>query len=395
MLSKPMRLYPYDRLGPDAAAAAYFNRSVAAYRCGQPDEAAGYFTFATTADTTRSDANYWLGVIAFDNGDYDAAARHFALVSPAGESRTPRARIYGTDRVHARAVAACRLLPRPPCATLPPTAVPRLMRIAGEALCRQGKEAEGLDYLRRYLDATSEPELSALYIVGTDDYRHGRYAEAAERLAPVAAGADGAMKQSAYLFIGQSLFCSRATAMPPSWHSIRPSKCRRRQGRGGGRHCTTISPHASTVPRCPSAMPPLPSRVPSPLSLPVPMPSVWRGLADIYIADHDYDRAIERLSGIRQPSRRTRELLQRAHYSSGMERHRQPRLCCGRRSSERCSGNRRRRLCALEVKALQGITAMQRGDNAAAEGSFRLYPPCALGRREYCRGVLSSGLRAL
>ena len=34
---------PYAQLGPDAAAAAYFGRGVAAYECGQPDEGAGYF----------------------------------------------------------------------------------------------------------------------------------------------------------------------------------------------------------------------------------------------------------------------------------------------------------------------------------------------------------------
>lgn len=364
---------PYDRLGPDAAAAAYFGRGVAAYECGQPDEAAGYFTFATTADTTRSDANYWLGVIAFDNGDYDAAARHFALVSPAGESgrRVPvyTAQIEFMRGQWPRAEAAAKTALR----NAPADRRAELMRIAGEALCRQGKEAEGLDYLRRYLDATSEPELSALYIVGTDDYRHGRYAEAAERLAPVAAGADGAMKQSAYLFIGQSLLqqgdrdaailaFNKAVEVPDGDKAVEEAAYYNYISARLDGAAVPFGDAAATfeefLRRYPSG---------------AYAERVAAALADIYIADHDYDRAIERLSGIRQPSRRTRELLQRAHYSrawNAIGSHDYVAADAHLNDAAAIDGDAS---VALEVKALQGITAMQRGDNAAAEGLFSDY----------------------
>ena len=53
------------------------------------------------------------------------------------------------------------------------------------------------------MTATADPQPSALYILGVDDYEHGLYRQAIDRLTPVTSQ-DNAMAQSACLHIGQS-----------------------------------------------------------------------------------------------------------------------------------------------------------------------------------------------
>ncbi len=222
----------------------------------------------------------------------------------------------------------------------------------------------------------------------------GRYAEAAERLAPVAAGADGAMKQSAYLFIGQSLFCSRATAMPPSWHSIRPSKCRRRQGRGGGRLL-----HNYISARLDGAAVPFGDAAATFESsfaaiLPVPMPSVWPRPGHIYIADHDYDRAIG------TPFGHTAAVA--AHARAASARALQPAWNAIGSHDYVAADAHLNDAAAIDGDASgsrsQGI-AGHYGHAARRQCRCRgLFPTISAVRpraARMCRGVLSSGLRAL
>lgn len=80
---------------------------------------------------------------------------------------------------------------------------PELRRIAGESLYNLGEEGQAIGYLTKYISETSDPQLSALYILGVSYYKEGQYAKAIEALGKVTSS-DDAMGQSAYLYIGQS-----------------------------------------------------------------------------------------------------------------------------------------------------------------------------------------------
>lgn len=80
---------------------------------------------------------------------------------------------------------------------------PELERIAGESLYYLGDEDRAMNYLDSYVTASSDPQKSALYLLGVTLYKHGEWQQAIENLSKVA-GENDAMGQSAYLYIGQA-----------------------------------------------------------------------------------------------------------------------------------------------------------------------------------------------
>lgn len=196
---------PVQWLNPEKEAVTTFRRGVCALETDGPDAAVPYFEKAARNGATRSQAQYYLGVIDFDKGNYSAAEQHFAHVSTHTDYgvRVPwyMAQIYFAQAQWGKALSQARSVLN----GCPAELKPEMLRVAGESLCRLGRESEGLDELRQYVKSTDTPALSALYLLGTDQYRQGNYEEALQLLTPVASGGDNIMKQSAYLFIGQAL----------------------------------------------------------------------------------------------------------------------------------------------------------------------------------------------
>ncbi len=76
-------------------------------------------------------------------------------------------------------------------------------RIMGESYYHDGNDETAESHLKQYFDNTSDPVRSALYIMGVLDYRNLEYDNAIEHLGQTTNEED-ALSQSSYLYIGQS-----------------------------------------------------------------------------------------------------------------------------------------------------------------------------------------------
>lgn len=190
---------------PAEKAIVDFRSGVCAYHTGNTELAEQLLTTALSEPSIRSDARFFLGVIAFDKGDYAKAQSYFQLVNTAVEpgSRAPYylVQIDFAQGLYAKALSGARNLQR----RTDGTEEPEMVRIIGESLCHLDNRSQGVGELRRYLKICPDPLPSALYYVGLADYEEGDYKEALDKLDIVARDASGALQQSAYLYIGQAL----------------------------------------------------------------------------------------------------------------------------------------------------------------------------------------------
>ena len=192
-----------DVLTPYQSALLSLRAGICAYEAGKYDEAKKFLSGAVGEDALRSDARFYLGVIEFDEGNFDAARAALSLVNTnsAPGNRAPYylAQIDFAQGQWSKALGQARtILGRTGEANNA-----EMLRIAGESLYRLGKKADGLEYLRKYLSINDNPVASAQYLVGLSDYEDGNYSSALELLTPVTEKADGALRQSAYFYIGQ------------------------------------------------------------------------------------------------------------------------------------------------------------------------------------------------
>lgn len=169
---------------------------------GDFDEAESGFESLADVPRYRSAALFYQGYINYAQGSYAKAKRLFNEVNsktPPG-NRAPYylAQIAYIDGDYRTALS----LSRGHIDDIKAYA-PELRRIAGESLYNLGEEGQAIDYLNKYVSETSDPQLSALYILGVSYYKEGDYQKAIETLGKVTAS-DDAMGQSAYLYIGQS-----------------------------------------------------------------------------------------------------------------------------------------------------------------------------------------------
>lgn len=159
-------------------------------------------------------SRFYLGYLDYQQRDYDKALANFRTVNtssmPGMMADYYLSQIYFLKGEYGKAISTARALLRRDGNLVEPSYLNETRRVLGESLYRTGQRAEGLEYLRKYLADTDTPELTALYIVGVDEYDKGNYSEAVELLQPVSASlydsANEAMAQSAYLYIGQALY---------------------------------------------------------------------------------------------------------------------------------------------------------------------------------------------
>lgn len=203
-------LKAYDKVSPQAldpkrSDLCLYHKAYCLLRTGNTRQAAAIYD--SLAGSSLSDgARFYQGYIAYAAGEYDRAARLFDSV---GRNGMPGAMAdfylcqinYRRENYQEAAAQATRLLAAS--AALDPEFTAEAERIAGESLYREGKERQALEYLERYATSCAHPQPSALYILGVEDFRNGRYQKAIERLAPVTSE-DNTIGQSAYLYIGQS-----------------------------------------------------------------------------------------------------------------------------------------------------------------------------------------------
>ena len=197
---------PLDALAPRQQAQCALNHAIALIKLGDVDEAADLLKVSLEHPDTEADSHYYLGALAYDDGDLDTAEANFNAVSSGylqSDANVYLARIKYMRQDWEDATSAAETLLHQ--GNLSDAQRLELERISGEALFRLGRRHAAMDRLRPYLRKAEVPELSALYIVGVADYEDGDYDSALEKLEPVVESADGSMQQSAYLVVGQAL----------------------------------------------------------------------------------------------------------------------------------------------------------------------------------------------
>ena len=152
----------------------------------------------------RTPSQFYLGYMAYAEGDYNTAMQWLPLVkgnpelAPAAEYYM--AQIYFAQGEYQQALDKALAALR---SDAVPQFAPEANRVAGESLFNLGRDDEAVGYLRAYAASTDQPKPSAFYILGVSEYKLGNYAEAIDKLRRVAP-IDDAMGQSASLFLGQS-----------------------------------------------------------------------------------------------------------------------------------------------------------------------------------------------
>ncbi len=297
----------YARVGVDAlsaedAALVNFRKGVCAYRQGNTAPAKALLAAAAANSVQAAPANYYLGIIHYDEDDYETAKRYFAAVAPATVPGR-RASYYITlidfrQGAWNKALNSAKAQLAMPADNFDRT---EMLRVAGECLVHLNNKAEGMEYLRKYLDQSSNPQLSALYLVGMDEYENGRYSAALARLEPVTKGNDPLLSQSAFLYIGQTLMRTgdRDAAIVAFKNAIdieADPKAREAAyynyvvARLGGASVPFVS-SAKILDEFLRAYPKGPYSA-----------RVAQYLADGYLADKDYARAIDYINKVKNPS---------------------------------------------------------------------------------------------
>lgn len=179
--------YSYMMLGENDSAANLFN---------------GLFKSGKYADTAR----FYKGYMAYQGGNFAEARRWMEQVDPKSEPGTAvpyyMAQMDYIDGKWKDAFECARK-------ALATDAIadfrPELLRIAGESLFQMGETREAIPYLRRYMAAFDADEVrpTTYYILGMSEYDQDNFADAIP-LFQRASSEPNAMGQNAALYLGQA-----------------------------------------------------------------------------------------------------------------------------------------------------------------------------------------------
>lgn len=211
----PGALAAADRVDPQrlslAQAARWkYVRGIASLELGNLALAGEMLSAVTQSGPLAPAARFYLGYIAYTQGDFNRAkellSKTDTSVSPGKDAPFYLAQIAFAERDFQRALTLSQRLAADP--STEGRFKAEALRIAGESNYNLGNDSQAVDYLNRYIAATDNPAPSARYILGLDAYRAGDYRRAIDLLTPVTK-TNGAMAQSAYLTIGESLMAQR------------------------------------------------------------------------------------------------------------------------------------------------------------------------------------------
>lgn len=279
----------YDKLSTTKqyATASTFFKGYIEYAYCQYDTAMDYFTKVERTGDLGYQAQYYMCQIMYKQGDYNNAVK-------LGESLIEdNANDYFTAEIN---------------------------RVVGESYYRLGNYSKATPYLSKFLelsDEENEERRPAAYMLGVIDYGNRDYQGAIETLAEVT-GMDDALAQSAYLYIGQSrLKCSdyngasmafeRAASM--RWdNNVRETAFYNyaiSQSKGGR------TPFNNSIDMFERFLNEYPNS--SYYS------NVENYLIDAYTTTSDYDRALQSIANIKNPSDKVLKAKQNVLYRKGVQ----------------------------------------------------------------------------
>lgn len=364
---------PQGWLNPEREAQTTYRQALCALNDDKTEHAQKLFTKAAANSSTRSAANYYLGVIAFDSMQYSDATHYFALVDHTGiigiRADWYMAQVDFARQQWSKALAEANNVLR----SCPDDLKPEMMRVAGESLCRLDRENEGLEMLRKYVASCKNPTLSALYLIGVDDYRNARYSDAVTRLTPVAEGTDAALRQSAYLFIGQSLTHqgdNDAAILAFNKAINTPS---------GDPDTEEAAYYNYAVAKFNGATVPFNSAVQTFEDFLKRYPSgvyserVAEYLAGAFLADKDYQRAVNRIDATRNPSPKLLSVKQKALYALAWNDIQNHNYAGADTYLEKAAQINGFPALAAEIAFLQGIIRADEGNYGTAATLFDRY----------------------
>lgn len=364
-----------DGLASDDAAELYYRLGVCAIETGHTAEAEKALDRAATYASTRKAAMFYLGKIDFDRKDYRRARERFkaaaSATAPGDMADFYLASIDFAEGNYGKALTTARQMSRRH--GLPTAVSAELNRIIGESLYRQGETTEATDYLERYVAAEKTPMPSALYILGIHDFARGDYGRALERLNPVTERGEGAMRQSAYLYVGQCLLEQGDSSAAILAFDKAAKADYDRDVREAALYNYTAArlsgasvPFASAAEALEDFLKAYPSGVYS--------DRVAEYLATGYMADNDYVRALERLDGIASPSPKTAEARQRVLYTLGTTALADGNIADAEKYLRRAETEKTRNsLINAETELSMARLAAAKGDNRGAAERFRKY----------------------
>lgn len=362
-------------LPEEEAGESYYRMGISALECGKETDACTALTSASRYPSTRPVAVFYLGKIAFDRGNYQEAAGFFRQTggtkAPANQAGMYLASIELIQENYGQALSLAKQ-------GLGNTSIDKevqaeLNRIAGEALFRLGQPEEAVGYLKKYVTVATHPLPTALYVLGVEAFGRGDYAEALEYFRPVTGEGEGAVQQSAYLYAGQSLLEEGETdsavlafdkaanmdfdpaVTEAAFFNFAVAKF------SGG-----AMPFESGADTFEEFLRRYPSSVYA--------DRVSAYLASGYMAGNDYERALERLRGVSEPSGEVNAARQRVLYVLGTKALQEGRLDdASGYLSEAQTLSAADAAMGREVTLAQGILFNRRQDFGQAAGKLRSY----------------------
>lgn len=288
--------------------------------------------FATLANSGRAPyanpSRFYLGYLAYRDGEYAKALPLLEQVARTGDpDLTPAARAYMSQIYYAQGNNEKALEEgRKVLASGAAAFYPEANRVCGEALYDMGRTQEAIPMLWLYADAAEDPAPSALYILGADEYAKGEYQNAINLLRRVVS-ADvnsdaskrhdiGAMKQSAWLFLGQAYAATgKADNALMAFDSARKGDYDPRVAEtafynyavatiDGGR-----APFGSSVRTLEEFLSKYPGSTYA--------PQVEEYIISGYMADNNYEGALASISRIKNPSDRIKSARQQVLFALG------------------------------------------------------------------------------
>lgn len=369
------RLVQASGLSDEAAGECYYRKGISALECGNENEANTAFASASRYPSVRLNALFYLGKIAFDKGNYSEAAGFFRQTggakAPASQAGVYLASIDLIQENFRQALSRARqeLANNPS-----DTAVrAELNRIAGESLFRLGEPEEAVEYLRKYVEATDHPLPTALYVLGVEAFGRGDYAAALGYFRPVTQDGEGAVQQSAYLYAGQCLLEEGETDSAVLAFD-------KAAGMDFDLSVTEAAFFNFAVAKFSGGAMPFESGIDTfeeflrryPRSIYADRVSAY--LASGYMAGNDYERALERLRGVSNPTKEVNSARLRVLYVLGTKALQEGKTdAADRYLSEAMTLSGADAVMAEEVVLAQGILYNRRKDYGRAAGSLRSY----------------------
>lgn len=364
-----------DALDATQAAELYYRRGICYLEGGDSKAARRAFEQASVYASTKSAAMFYLGRLDFEESRYAEARERFKNVNTAVEPGNMTdyylASIDFIEGNYSRALSTARQMLRRE--NMPKDAEAEMNRIAGESAFKLGQRQDAVAYLKKYIGAASEAAPSALYILGVADFDEGRYADAVYRFTPVTERGTGALRQSAYLYMGQCLL-ERGDAQAAILAFDKASKATDDAAvREAAFYNYAVAkfaganvPFASASATFEEFLRLYPN---GPYS-----DRVAAYLAAGYIADNDYEMALSRINSISSPSPAILKAKQRVLYTLGLNSLRERRLSQAADYLGKAESlSRHDAAVAAEVVLAQAETMQAQGNNSDAAAKYQTY----------------------